>query len=131
MSKRNFVWAAGAAALALASLSAPMHAGAGTLEKTMYLTFSGPVRLPGVLLDAGTYTFEIANPMTSADIVRVKSRDGRRSYFQGFTTPVTKPPRMRADVAVSLGESPKGSPAPILAWYPAGESTGRHFDYKE
>jgi hypothetical protein len=129
MSKRNIVWVACAAALVLASLAAPIRAGAGTLEKTMYLTFSGPVRLPGVSLGAGTYVFEIANPMTGGDVVRVSSRDGRTSYFQGFTTAVPKPPRMRPEAAVSLGESSKEKPAPILAWYPAGESTGRQFKY--
>ena len=127
MSKRNIVWAACAAAVVLASLTAPVHG--GTLEKTMYLTFSGPVRLPGVTLAAGTYEFEIANPLSSGDIVRVRSRDGRHSYFQGFTTPVSKPPQMRADAVISLGESVKGSAAPIVAWYPAGESTGRRFEY--
>src|SRR5262249_25464454 len=131
MSKRNIVWAACAASLVLASLSAPVQAGGGTLEKTMYLTFSGPVRLPGVSLGAGTYVFEIPNPMAGADVVRVSSRDGRTSYFQGFTTPVQKPPRMRADAAVSLGESSKGMPAPILAWWPTGESTGRQFKYND
>jgi hypothetical protein len=127
MSKRNIVWMAIAASLVLASVSAPVHG--GTLEKTMYLTFSGPVRLPGVTLATGTYEFEIANPMTGGDIVRVRSRDGRQSYFQGFTTPVSKPAQMKADASISLGESVKGSPAPIVAWFPAGESTGRRFKY--
>jgi hypothetical protein len=127
MSKRNILWAACAAAVVLASLTGPVHG--GTLEKTMYLTFSGPVRLPGVTLAAGTYEFEIANPLSSGDIVRVRSRDGRHSYFQGFTTPVSRPPQMSADTSISLGESVKGSPVPIVAWYPAGESTGRRFEY--
>jgi hypothetical protein len=122
------MWAAFTVAVILGALSGPVHG--TTMEKTMYLTFSGPVRLPGVSLDAGTYTFEIANPESGADVVRVRSRDGRRSYFQGFTTPVQKPRGMRADAVISLGESVKGTPAPILAWYPSGESTGRQFDYK-
>ena len=128
MTKRNIMWAAFAVAAVLAALSGPVQG--STMDKTMYLTFSGPVRLPGVSLEAGTYTFEIANPDTGGDVVRVRSRDGRRSYFQGFTTPVQKPHGMRADAAISLGESVKGSPAPILAWYPSGESTGRQFEYK-
>ena len=49
----------------------------------MYFTFSGPVQLPGVILAAGTYEFEIANPLTSGDIVRVRSRDGRHSVLPG------------------------------------------------
>ena len=54
-------------------------------HKTMYLTFSQPVQLPGVSLGTGTYIFEIANPNTSGDVVRVLSRDRSTSYFMGFT----------------------------------------------
>jgi hypothetical protein len=84
-----------------------------------------------VSLNAGTYVFEIANPMTGGDVVRVKSRDQKTSYFQGFTLPVARPAGVRGDAAVSLGESAHGHPAPILTWWPAGESTGRQFQYKE
>src|SRR5262245_55707823 len=129
MSKRNIVWAACAAALVLAFVAASAHAGGSPVEKTMYLTFSGPVGLPGVSLGAGTYVFEIANPMTGGDVVRVQSRDGKHSYYQGFTTPVSKPPSMRADAMVSFGEAVKGAPVPIVTWWPTGESTGRQFQY--
>jgi hypothetical protein len=131
MSKRNIVWVACAAALVFASVTASVYAGGSPVEKTMYLTFSGPVGLPGVSLGSGTYVFEIANPMTSGDVVRVSSRDGRTSYFQGFTTPVPKPPSLRADAVVSFGEAAKGTPAPIMTWWPAGESTGRQFKYND
>jgi len=130
MSKRNIVWMVLAASFVLASLSTALHAGSSPVEKTMYLTFSGPIRLPGVTLGAGTYVFEIANPMTGGDIVRVASRSGH-PYFQGFTTPVSKPPKRRADASVSLGESSKDRPAPILTWWPSGESTGRQFKYND
>jgi hypothetical protein len=130
MSKRNIAWAACAASLLVGSLSAYVQAGSGPFEKSMYLTFSGPVRLPGASLAAGTYIFEIANPLTSADIVRVVSRDHRTSYFQGFTIPVPKPPRQH-EKAVSFGEAVRGTAPPIVAWWPDGESTGRQFVYKD
>ena len=38
-------------------LTVPMH-GAEVALRTNYLTFSGPVALPGVTLQAGTYIFE-------------------------------------------------------------------------
>jgi hypothetical protein len=43
-------------------------------NRTEYLTFSGAVSLPGVTLNRGTYTFEMANSEASADIVRVRNR---------------------------------------------------------
>ena len=94
-----------------------------------HLTFSGAVALPGVVLPAGTYTFEIANPDTSANVVRVASRDGR-VQFLGFTERVQRPERLPKDRMVSFGESAAGAPPPVLAWYPIGTSTGHRFIYR-
>ena len=44
-------------------------------RRTTYFTFSGPVRMPGVALPAGTYIFEVVNPDGGSDVVRVLSRD--------------------------------------------------------
>ena len=93
------------------------------------MTFSAPVALPGVSLGSGTYTFEIANPSSGADIVRVLSRDGSRAYFLGFTRAVKRPRSLPREQAVSLGESAKGTPPPITVWWPENESTGRQFVY--
>jgi hypothetical protein len=98
-------------------------------HKTMYLTFSKPVQLPGVALGAGTYIFEIANPNTSADIVRVLSRDRSMSYFMGFTRAVERPHELPRNQAVSLAESAAGAPPPVTVWWPQNESTGRQFIY--
>ena len=46
--------------LALASLVA-VGARADENDRLTYLTFSGPVQLPGVTLAAGTYTFKLAD----------------------------------------------------------------------
>jgi len=98
-------------------------------HRTTYLTFSQPVALPGVALGSGTYIFEIANPDTSADVVHVMSRDRSISYFMGFTRSITRPNGMKRDQSVSLGESAAGVAAPITAWWPQNESTGRQFVY--
>ena len=106
--------------------SAPGHA-SQDLKRTMHLTFSGAVGLPGVTLSAGTYIFERADPMMSADIVRVLSPDRRQVYFTAFTERVSRPaPRGRTIV---LGEAPRGAAPPILEWYPMGESRGHGFVY--
>jgi len=97
-------------------------------SRSNHLTFTGPVALPGVTLARGTYIFELASP-TSLDVVRVLSRDRSKVYFMGFTTPIQRSTGMPADRMVSLGEAPKGTPAPIMAWYPLGHSTGNKFIY--
>lgn len=128
MVNRKLVWVlCGAAVFALTL--APSAAPVPNASKTTYLTFSQPVSLPGVALGSGTYTFEIANPDTSADVVRVTSRDGSLVYFMGFTLPIARPHDMSPDRRVSLGESAAGVAPPITTWWPQNESTGRQFIY--
>ena len=128
MVNRKLAWVlCGAAVFALTLV--PSAAPNEDARKTTYLTFSRPVGLPGVSLGSGTYTFEIANPDTSADIVRVSSRDGSVVYFMGFTKAIARPDSMNRDRNVSLGEAAAGVAAPITAWWPQNESTGRQFVY--
>lgn len=117
--------------VALAGTAGQRQAGAWTnVSKTMYLTFSGPVRLPGVTLNAGTYIFEIANPMSTSDVVVVRGRERQKTYFVGLTRPIVRPSGARAaNTLVTFGEAVRGEAQPITAWYPTGEQTGREFLY--
>jgi hypothetical protein len=117
-------------AAALAVMLAP-RAGAMGDSKTTYVTFSQPVSLPGVALGSGTYIFEIANPDTSANVVRVMSRDRRIAYFMGFTHAVSRPHDLDRKQSVSLGESAAGVAPPITTWWPQDDSTGRQFVYPD
>ncbi len=92
-----------------------------------YVTFSGPVGLPGVALGTGTYTFEVANAEASADIIRVRSRATNQVVFLGFTKAAERPRGLAENRSVVLGESRAGVAAPILAWYPTGEQMGHQF----
>ena len=95
-----------------------------------YVTFSGPVRLPGVTLGAGTYVFEEANLMSS-DIILVRNKATYQVCFLGFTRRIDRPAGLRTDQSVVLGEAEKGVAPPILAWYPLGESSGHEFIHKK
>src|SRR5437764_15010509 len=53
----------------------------GDTALTTYLTFNRPVSVPGVALAPGTYRFEIVNPNSSSDVVRVSNRDRTRVYW--------------------------------------------------
>jgi hypothetical protein len=104
---------------------------AADAHRTTYLTFSQPVRLPGVSLGAGTYSFELPDPTGAWDVVRVASRDGSRVFFTGFTQAIQRPASLARDVRITMGEATAGRPAPITAWYPHGESMGHRFVYAE
>ena len=123
---RHLVFTAAIALLALAA-AAPSRAALGPGDR---LTFSGPVALPGVVLPAGSYTFEIANPDSSLRVVRVTRRDTGRVYFAGFTRMIPRPVDLPADQLISLGEAPRGEAVPINVWYPSGRSQGHQFIYR-
>lgn len=128
MITRKFVLGA-CSAVMVAAVLAPRAGAIGNAQKTTYLTFSQSVQLPGVSLGSGTYIFEVANPETAGDVVRVLSRDRSTAYFMGFTREVVRPHDMRRDQFVSLGEAAAASAPRITTWWPEGESTGRQFIY--
>jgi hypothetical protein len=126
VARRAFVGALGALAglvLGAATLSAM---GGSRVE---YLTFSGPVGLPGVTLHAGTYSFETLDGMGSTGVVRVLDKATRQSVFLGFTLPADRPAGAKNERSIVLGESSRGVPPPIVAWYPNGDRHGRSFIY--
>jgi hypothetical protein len=102
----------------------------GTLSHRTVLTFSRDVALPNIVLAAGTYTFELADPFASADIVVVRNREQTHVYYMALTNRIERPPSLPPDRSVTFGEARRGMPPPIAAWYPIGESRGYQFNYK-
>ncbi len=119
------------AALALAVTTAvSTHASVTLASRTTYLTFSKPVALPGVMLRPGTYIFELPEPDTSLDIVRVLSRDRKTVYFTAFTRMIERPAEMPASQLVSFQEVAPDAPMPITVWW-SDPLTGRQFVYAD
>jgi hypothetical protein len=115
---------AGAAAMALSSSLT-----AETFARTNYITFSKPVRLPGVALGSGTYIFELPDPISAWDVVTVKSADRKRVYYTGLTRAVVRPFDMPKTQIVSLAEARPDAAVPVRIWWPIGEQMGREFNY--
>jgi hypothetical protein len=110
--------------LGVATLSA-------TANRIEFVTFSGPVGLPGVTLHAGTYSFEIVDTMSSERVVCVRDRATREPVFLGITLAVERPAGAASGRSIVLGESARGVAPPILTWYPNGDAAGRSFIYPE
>ncbi len=108
-------------------LSSSADGRVATPVDTNYLTFSGPVALPGVTLTGGTYIFERLEPGSS--IVRVLSRDRSKIYLMAFTHRVERPKGLSREVALVLGEARRGTPVPVRSWFPIGQMTGHEFIY--
>jgi hypothetical protein len=130
MLKRRKMLMTSCGAVGFLVLAAAAGAWGLTPSRLTYLTFSGPVGLPGMTLPAGTYAFELAAPDTSLEIVRVRDKEhSKKVYFMDFTGMVERPADLPKDYHVSFGEAPAGAAPPIVVWYPVGDPSGRRFIY--
>jgi hypothetical protein len=114
----------------VAALTALVAAGAHADEwnKRTYLTFSGPVQIPGATLPAGTYTFELANPDTTRHVIRVSEKDTNKpvALFMTIAASRMEPPD---DNLIMFAERPAGSPPAIQMWFYPGDRLGEEFVY--
>ena len=97
-------------------------------NKLTYLTFSGPVNMPGITLPAGTYRFELADPDSSRRVIRVSDKEGSKNY--GMFLSVSDQKLEPSDKPlVMFKEMPAGAPQAVQAWFYPGETTGYEFVY--
>ena len=122
---RTWRIACGAAVLALGMATA---AHADEWNKLTYLTFSGPVSMPGITLPAGTYRFELMDPDSSRRVIRVSEKDGSKQYgiFLSISDQKLEP---SDDPVVMFRETPSGQPQAVRAWFYPGETYGYEFVY--
>jgi LPXTG-motif cell wall-anchored protein len=113
---------------ALLAAMAPALVNAATYDKLAYLTFTGPVQVPGVTLHAGTYGFRLANPDTSRNVLQVVSSDGAIVYATFHTVPDSRT-LTTPDPVVSFRETPAGVPAAVRSLFYGGEHNGYEFVY--
>jgi hypothetical protein len=114
-------------ALALSALLTPV-ARADEHDKLTYFTFSGPVRLPGVTLPAGTYMFKLAESPSNRHIVQVFNKDGSKIYATILAIPDQRLDPTDKPI-VMFRETPAGTPAAVRAWFYPGNTIGDEFVY--
>jgi len=114
---------------AVGILASTLTTAASPFNRATYFTFRTSVTLPGTVLPAGEYVFEIANPNGSADVVLVRNKARSALHFMALTRAVTRDTSHGLDAAIVLGEANRSEPRRINAWYAAGETTGRQFMY--
>jgi hypothetical protein len=117
-----------AAAVAAMTAITASPARADAFDKLTYLTFSGPVQIPGATLAPGTYMFKLADSQADRHIVQVFTKDGSKLYATLLAIPDKRmdPPDKNI---VLFGERPKGTPQAIKAWWYPGDSYGDEFVY--
>jgi hypothetical protein len=120
--------ASGLIMVGFAVLLASAAARANTIDKLTYMTFSGPVQIPGVTLKAGTYRFHVTNPTTNPYVLQVLSRDGMTVYSQFLTIPAYRA-TPTADATVTLRETRADTPPAIRSFFEGGKREGYEFIY--
>jgi hypothetical protein len=110
----------------LGTMMAPLRADEWD-QKTIF-TFSGPVEIPGQVLEAGTYVFKLADSAPDRNIVQVFNKAENHLYGTFLAIPDYR--LQPADKAiVTFEERPAGSPEAIKAWFYPGENYGHDFVY--
>ena len=112
--------------LTLFGLASAAPAGAAGIREITYLTFSGPVALPGVAMPAGEYIFRFLAP----GVLQVLSKDRKIAYTMTLTIPKTRVETSEEHV-VTFKETPKDAPPAIESWFRSGESMGYELLYPE
>jgi hypothetical protein len=118
----------GVVVAAVMAVMTPAPVSAITYEKLAYLTFTGPVQVPGVTLSAGTYRFRLTNPDTSRNVLQVLSNDGAIVYAMFHTWPDSRT-SITEDPMVTFKETPAGVPRAVHALFYGGEYRGYEFVY--
>lgn len=114
-------------ALLLCAIFAPTSS-ANEWNKKTIVTFADPVEIPGQILPAGTYIFELADSNAYRHMVQVWDANQDDLLATIFAIPSTR--SETADHSVfDFEERPGNSPMALKDWYYPGDISGQEFAY--
>jgi len=119
---------AAAACATLALTAATATAQSSPSDRTTFVTFSGPVSVPGITLPAGTYAFKIADSNTNRNIVQIFNRDQTKLFTTLLAVPATRL-EPSGDPIITFKETPSDRPPAVHYWYYAGDLAGNELVY--
>lgn len=118
-----------ALALSLAAFAPASSASAQTnLNQRTVLTFSQPVEVPGKVLPAGTYTFELNDSMANRHIVQIFDEAGTKVVALVLAVP-SRRPTATGETVVNFAEVAAGQPQALRTWFYPGQTVGREMVY--
>ena len=115
-------------ALAIATMFMATGARADEYTKQTFLTFSGPVQVPGMTLPAGTYMFKLADPDSGRRAIQIWDEKGTKLFTMLLTIP-DEQPEPKDDPVVMFSERPSGAAPAVKSWFYPAERTGYEFIY--
>jgi hypothetical protein len=101
---------------------------ADTWNKKTVVTFSQAVEVPGKILPAGTYTFQLLDSQSDRHIVQIFNADGSQIIA---TILAINDYRLQptGDTVMKFSERPGDSPEALRAWFYPGDNFGQEFVY--
>jgi len=97
-------------------------------DRTTFVTFSGPVSVPGKTLPAGTYTFRLAESPANRHIVQIFDRD-QQKLFATLLAVAAERNEVEGEPVITFKETPSATPPAVRYWYYAGDKAGNEFVY--
>ena len=97
-------------------------------DKKTIVTFSQAVEVPGKILPAGTYTFQLLESPADRHIVEIFNADGSQILV---TTLAINDYRLRptGKTVMTFNETPGDAPEALRAWFYPGDNFGQEFVY--
>ncbi len=99
-------------------------------DEATFMSFSAPVQIPGRVLPAGTYLFELADHGSAPNVVQVFSSD-RTVLYGTFLTIATERPDPADDTTVALARPEVGGTPVLVKWFYPGRDIGNEFEYSK
>jgi hypothetical protein len=115
------------AAVACVAVVVPCTAAADGWNKQTMVTFSQDVEIPGKVLPAGRYVFQLADSPTNRHLVQVFDQSGR-ILATVMAIPAARP-TAADDTRITFKEQPAGAPFLIKTWFYPGGLDGEQFIY--
>jgi hypothetical protein len=101
---------------------------ANSMDKKTAVTFGESVEIPGMVLQPGSYVFELEHSQFERDIVQVFDKDKTHLIATFIAIPDYRLEPTNKTV-IELGEREANAPQAIHSWFYAGESEGLQFVY--
>lgn len=117
-----------AAGLAFVGAASASPARGQDVNQKTILTFSQPFEIPGHVLPAGSYTFQLVDSANDRHVVQVLNADGSRQIALVMAVPNYRLTPTDKTV-ISFNEALVGQPETIRAWFYPGRSVGQEFVY--
>ena len=94
------------------------------------VTFGKAVQIPGQVLPAGTYTFQLADPDTGSNLVQIFNAD-RSVLYATLQTVSAERAKATSDVTLTVAASQSEKPDFLLGWFCPGSLTGHELVYSK